>query len=254
MYADLQDDPKEIASFLALIEVGADCVTGWKQVRNDPVDKTMPSKVFNGVMNRVFGLSINDHNCGFKAYRRETLDDLDLYGELHRFIPALLHARGYRVEQVAVEHRARQFGKSKFGTKRLLKGALDLLTICLTTRFGARPLHLFGGAGLVLGGLGTLIVSYLTVAWIAGESIGQRPLLVLGVLLILFGGQLVSAGLLGELFLRRTISEKDKYAIREVSGSLFTGLEPVRTFVPYPEPTAAMASSTISEKRARQDT
>ena len=100
-------------------------------------------------------------------------DDLDLYGELHRFIPALLHARGYRVEQVAVEHRARQFGKSKFGTKRLLKGALDLLTICLTTRFGARPLHLFGGAGLVLGGLGTLIVSYLTVAWIAVKALAS---------------------------------------------------------------------------------
>ena len=226
--ADLQDDPAEIGRFLAALEQGADVVSGWKRVRNDPIDKTLPSKLFNTAVNRAFGLSIHDHNCGFKAYRAEALAELNLYGELHRFVPALLHARGFRIAEVPVEHRARRFGKSKFGAKRLIKGALDLLTVWLTTRYGARPLHMFGGIGLALGLAGGAILGYLSLLWVLGLGpIGDRPLLMLGMLLVLFGGQLVGVGLLGELILARTIGERDKYAIREILGREVLG-EPLR--------------------------
>ena len=215
MDADLQDDPKELPRLIARIHCGADVVSGWKQVRNDPVDKTLPSKLFNATVNKAFGLELNDHNCGFKAYRSEALKELNLYGELHRFIPALLHARGFKIEQIPVEHHARQFGKSKFGAERLIKGALDLMTVWLTTRYGARPLHMFGGAGIIFGGLGAVILTYLSVLWLLGFGpIGDRPLLLFGMLLALFGSQLVGVGLLGELILSRTIDERDKYALR----------------------------------------
>lgn len=213
--ADLQDDPTEIRNFLDALDEDVDVVSGWKQVRNDPVDKTLPSRLFNAAVNRAFGLSLNDHNCGFKAYRRDALQELNLYGELHRFVPALLHARGYRIAQIPVQHRARQFGRSKFGAKRLVKGALDLLTVWLNTRYGARPLHLFGGGGLLLSLLGSAILVYLSISWALGGAIGHRPLLVFGMLLVLFGGQMITVGLLGELILRRTIGERDKYSIRE---------------------------------------
>lgn len=220
MDADLQDNPCEIGNLLAAVEGGADVVSGWKQVRNDPLDKTLPSKAFNEAVNRAFGLRLNDHNCGFKAYRRETLAELNLYGELHRFVPALLHARGFRIDEVPVQHRARAFGKSKFGAKRIVKGALDLLTVWLTTRYGARPLHLFGGMGLVASLLGSAILGYLFCIWMMGIGpIGDRPLLLFGMLLFLTGGQLIGVGLLGELILARTIGEKDKYAIAEYAGA-----------------------------------
>jgi hypothetical protein len=172
----------------------------------------------------VFGLHLNDHNCGFKAYRHETLAELNLYGELHRFVPALLHARGFKVAEIPVQHRARRFGKSKFGTKRLIKGALDLLTVWLTTRYGARPLHFFGGAGLAAGLLGGAIIFYLCCLWALGLGpIGDRPLLLFGMLLVLGGGQMIGVGLLGELILAGTIGEKDKYAIAERSGAAALG-------------------------------
>lgn len=218
MDADLQDDPAEIGKFLAALDQGADCVSGWKKVRNDPADKTLPSRLFNAAVNRAFGLNINDHNCGFKAYRREALDELELYGELHRFVPALLFARGFEIAQVPVNHRARQFGKSKFGAKRLVKGALDLMTVWLTTRYGARPLHLFGGGGLVVSAIGAAMLAYLTVLWFAGLGpVGDRPLLLFGILLVLAGGQMIGVGLLAELILKRTIVEGDKYSIAEVT-------------------------------------
>jgi glycosyltransferase involved in cell wall biosynthesis len=228
MDADLQDDPSEIGNFLTALDKGADVVSGWKQIRNDPLDKTLPSRLFNGAVNKAFGLDLNDHNCGFKAYRREALEELNLYGELHRFVPALLHARGYRIGQIPVQHRARRFGKSKFGAKRLIKGALDLLTVWLNTRYGARPLHLFGGGGLALSGVGFAILVYLSAIWTMGYAIGNRPLLMLGTLLVLFGGQMIGVGLLGELILRRTIGENDKYSIAETSGSAFRRELPLR--------------------------
>lgn len=221
MDADLQDNPTEIGNFLNAIDDGNDCVTGWKQIRNDPMDKTLPSKLFNGTVNKAFGLEINDHNCGFKAYRREILAELEMYGELHRFVPALLHARGYKVGQIPVQHRARRFGVSKFGAKRLIKGALDLLTVWLTTRYAARPLHLFGGGGLALSVVGFAILAYLSVLWMIGLGpIGNRPLLMLGMLLVLFGGQMISVGLVAEIVLKRSITEGDKYSVAERSGAI----------------------------------
>lgn len=220
MDADLQDDPAEIGGFLREIEAGADCVSGWKQVRNDPVDKTLPSRLFNATVNKAFGLKLNDHNCGFKAYRREALGELDLYGEMHRFVPALLNARGFKIAQIPVNHRARRFGMSKFGAKRLVKGALDLLTVWLTTRYGARPLHLFGGGGLVMTGIGLAVLVYLAGIWALGLGpIGNRPLLFFGMLLVLGGGQMIGVGLLGELILKTSITEKSKYAIAETLGT-----------------------------------
>jgi Glycosyltransferases involved in cell wall biogenesis len=215
MDADLQDDPSELPNFLNKIAEGADVVAGWKQIRHDPVEKTLPSRLFNAAVNRTFGLTLHDHNCGFKAYRAEALTELNLYGELHRFIPALLFARGYRIVEVPVTHHPRRYGQSKFGPRRLIKGALDLLTVSLTTRYGARPLHLFGGTGLIFGVLGFTVLAYLSVLWLLGMGpIGDRPLLMLGMLLVLFGSQLVGIGLLGELILARTIREQDKYSIK----------------------------------------
>lgn len=220
--ADLQDDPAEIGKFLEALDGKVGCVSGWKQVRHDPLDKTLPSKLFNGAVNMVFGLKINDHNCGFKAYRREAIEELELYGELHRFVPALLSTRGFSVGQIPVNHRARQFGKSKFGAKRLIKGALDLMTVALTTRWGARPLHLFGLGGLALAAGGSIILIYLAALWTLGMGpIGDRPLLLLGMLMILSGGQLIGTGLLAELLLKRTVDEADKYSISERRGKVF---------------------------------
>ena len=219
MDADLQDDPAELPRFVAAIQDGADVVCGWKQKRHDPMGKTLPSKLFNAVVNRTFGLKLRDHNCGFKAYRAEALVSLNLYGELHRFVPALLHARGFRVSELAVQHHPRRFGHSKFGVSRLVKGALDLLTVALTTRYATRPGHIFGALGLLMLTAGGLCLGYLTWLWMMGAGpIGDRPLLMLGMLLMLFGGQLISTGLIAELVLSRSVVEADKYAIRDRVG------------------------------------
>ncbi|MGV8834232.1 MAG: glycosyltransferase family 2 protein [Devosia sp.] len=221
MDADLQDSPAELPRFIAAIEAGADVVCGWKKERHDPVAKTAPSKLFNAVVNRTFGLKLNDHNCGFKAYRAEALVSLNLYGELHRFVPALLHARGFRITELAIQHYPRRFGHSKFGASRLVKGALDLMTVALTTRYATRPGHIFGALGLIMLTAGGLCLSYLTCLWLIGAGpIGDRPLLFLGMLLMLFGGQLISTGLIAELVLSRSIAEADKYAIRDRVGGV----------------------------------
>lgn len=217
MDADLQDDPVELPRFLAEVRNGADVVCGWKQVRKDPLGKTLPSKLFNTVVNRSFGLKLRDHNCGFKAYRAEAIGSVNLYGELHRFVPALLEARGYRIVEIAVNHRPRVHGVSKYGVERFIKGALDLLTVALTTRYGARPLHMFGGGGIFLSLLGGALLSYLAIVWLVGGGpIGDRPLLLFGMLLLISGIQMVGVGLLGELFLARSIREADKYDVRNI--------------------------------------
>lgn len=215
MDADLQDDPAEMAKFLARLDEGFDVVSGWKQRRQDPLDKTAPSKIFNAVVSRVSGVRLNDFNCGFKAYRAEALDDLALYGELHRFIPVLLHWRGFRIGEVAVNHRARRFGRSKFGASRLFKGALDLATVILNTRYQTRPLHVFGLAGAVLGACGFLILSYLTVLWFAGAGpIGDRPLFFLGILLAVSSLQFFTVGLLGEFIQRQASGGRPQWTVR----------------------------------------
>jgi glycosyltransferase involved in cell wall biosynthesis len=196
---DLQDDPSEIPHLLAKLDEGFDLVSGWKARRRDPVRRRIVSKIFNAVTSRVSGLRLHDMNCGLKAYRAEVVRGLPLYGELHRFIPVLAHYRGYRVAELPVNHRPRTHGRSRYGLERYVRGSLDLLTVTFMGRYRHRPLHLFGGLGLVLGLLGTLILVYLTVLKATGEAIGQRPLLTLGVLLVVVGLQFFSLGLISEM-------------------------------------------------------
>ena len=197
--ADLQDDPAEIPRLLAKLDEGFDLVSGWKSRRRDPWTRRVLSRVFNRLASAVSGLTLHDVNCGLKAYRAEVVHDLRIYGELHRFLPVLAHERGYRVAELPVNHRPRNHGRSRYGLERYLRGFLDLLTVSLVGRYRHRPLHLFGGIGLILGLLGTVVLAYLTVLKIAGEAIGHRPLLILGVLLVVVGLQLFSLGLLGEM-------------------------------------------------------
>ena len=200
MDADLQDDPKEIPRFLAKLAEGYDLVTGWKKVRHDPLSKTLPSRVFNGVVSAVSGLKLHDFNCGFKAYRAELADALSLYGDMHRFIPVLAHWYGFRVAEIPVEHHPRQFGASKYGVGRFFKGFFDLLTVMLIARFRSRPLHFFGYMALLIGALGAIGLGYLFVESILGtDSMRPRPLLYVSIILIVAAVQLLSTGLLGEL-------------------------------------------------------
>ncbi len=196
---DLQDDPAEIPKLLAKLEEGFDLVSGWKAKRRDPLTRRLPSRVFNWASGAVSGLRLHDLNCGLKAYRAEVVEGLRIYGELHRFIPVLAHYRGFRVAELPVNHRPREHGRSRYGLERYLRGFLDLLTVTFMGRYRHRPLHLFGGVGLLLGAIGTLLLAYLTVLKLSGEAIGHRPLLTLGVLLVVVGVQLLSLGLVSEL-------------------------------------------------------
>jgi glycosyltransferase involved in cell wall biosynthesis len=196
---DLQDDPAEIPRLLAKLDEGFDLVSGWKTKRRDPLMRRVLSRLFNAVTGRVSGLRLHDFNCGLKAYRAEVVRDGRIYGELHRFIPVLAHYRGYRVGELPVNHRPREHGRSRYGMERYVRGFLDLLTVTFMGRYRHRPLHLFGGLGLLLGTIGTAVLVYLTALKVTGEAIGHRPLLTLGVLLVVVGVQLVSLGLVSEL-------------------------------------------------------
>jgi glycosyltransferase involved in cell wall biosynthesis len=217
MDGDLQDDPIEIPRFIEMLDQGYDVVSGWKQIRHDPLGKTLPSKLFNWVTARISGVSIHDFNCGFKLYRSEILNSLKLYGELHRFIPVLAHSLGYRVAEISVTHHARRFGKSKYGAKRLLKGFLDLLTVVTITKYGRRPGHLFGGMGAAFGGLGGAMLLYLTVIWLLGHPIGQRPLLVISALFLIVGVQFVLFGMVAELIVNISRDKTDDFIVAKVS-------------------------------------
>ncbi len=197
--ADLQDDPKEIPRLLAKLDEGFDLVSGWKARRKDPISRRLVSRIFNLVVGRSSGLRLHDMNCGLKAYRADVVRALRVYGELHRFLPVLAHDRGYRVTELAVTHRPRKHGRSHYGVERYARGFLDFLTVSFMGRYRHRPLHLFGGLGLVLGAAGTILLAYLTVLKVSGEPIGHRPLLTLGVLLVVVGLQFFSLGLLSEL-------------------------------------------------------
>ena len=205
MDADLQDDPDEIARFVETLDLGYDLVSGWKKERHDPLNKTLPSRFFNKVTAVISGVALNDFNCGFKAYRREIFDSIQLYGELHRYVPVLANALGYRIAEIPVRHHARRFGTSKYGVARYLRGFLDLLTVVLITRFAYRPGHLFGGIGTVLAASGTAALGYLIgLKVLTGASIGNRPLLLLAVLAVIVGMQLILFGMLAELIIHRT--------------------------------------------------
>ncbi len=203
MDADLQDDPAEIPRLLAKLDEGFDLVSGWKTRRRDPLSRRVVSKIFNGVTGWLSGVRLHDMNCGLKAYRAEAVQGLRLYGELHRFIPVLAHHRGFRVAELAVNHRAREHGRSRYGLERYVRGFLDLLTVSFLGRYRTRPLHLFGGLGLLLGIVGVGILAYLTAIKAGGDAIGGRPLLVLGVLLVVVGLQFFSLGLIAEMVTRQ---------------------------------------------------
>ncbi|MEM7353625.1 MAG: glycosyltransferase family 2 protein [Acidobacteriota bacterium] len=229
---DLQDVPEEIPRFLDKLEAeDLDLVSGWKQNRQDPVSKRYPSKLFNWATRRVAQVDLHDFNCGFKAYRREVLEQVAVYGELHRYIPVLASRRGFRVGEIKVSHQKRLHGQSKYGWHRLYKGPLDLLTVLFITRYTRRPLHLFGVIGLLFISAGFAINLYLAGLWFVAQSgwqtlqdllgvdstfsLSTRPLLLFGILLMLLGFQTLTTGLLGEMITFKNFRRSDSYSIRE---------------------------------------
>jgi glycosyltransferase involved in cell wall biosynthesis len=225
--ADLQDDPREIPKFLAEMEKDFDVVSGWKKVRHDPLEKVLPSRVFNWLVSRLTGVRLHDHNCGMKCYRREVLSEVRLYGELHRFVPVLAAGRGFRVGELEIHHRARPYGRSKYGLTRFIKGFLDLLTVKFLTGFGQRPQHLLGTIGLLLFSVGAVWLTYLAGYWVASriEMVGmepihlqQKPALIYSVALLLLGGQFMSIGFLAELFIAYHSPHTKTYSICERAG------------------------------------
>lgn len=216
--ADLQDDPAEIPALIDMLEEGDyDLVSGWKQERKDPLSKTVPSRFFNWVTRLTSGLPLHDFNCGLKAYRREVVKSVNVYGELHRYIPLLAKWAGYdRVAEKPVEHHARKYGETKFGVERFVQGFLDLITVVFLTRFAVRPMHFFGTLGTMTFGAGFLINLWLSIDKIFfGHPIGDRPLLLLGLLLILFGAQMFTTGLLGEMVIQPRMEDTESYVIGE---------------------------------------
>ena len=215
MDGDLQDDPAEIPRFLATLESeGLDLVSGWKRRRRDPVSKRWPSRLFNWVTRHLASVELHDFNCGFKLYRREVLEQISIYGELHRYIPVLASRRGFAVGEIEVLHHPRRHGSSKYGWDRLYKGLLDLITVLFITKYTRRPLHLFGVFGLGFLGVGFLINLYLFILWLGGESLSDRPLLLLGVLLMLLGIQVLTTGLVGEMITFKNFRSQDSYSIK----------------------------------------
>lgn len=218
MDADLQDDPAELPALLASLRSGFDLVSGWKKTRHDPWHKTLPSKLFNKVVQIVTGLDIHDFNCGLKGYCSDVLPHLSVYGEMHRYLPAQAHWQGFKVTELPVQHHRRQHGVSKFGMERFVKGFLDLLTLVLTNKYAQRPLHVFGTIGVIIAIVGFIIDGWLTIEWFLGRtSLTNRPLALLGVLLIIVGVQLVSIGLIGEMIAKNSLSN-EQYSIRETLG------------------------------------
>jgi glycosyltransferase involved in cell wall biosynthesis len=198
--ADLQDDPGEVPRLIALLKEGYDLVSGWKQQRKDNVlSKNIPSIFFNYMIGMISGLRLHDYNCGLKVYSKRLVKRLSLYGDLHRYIPAIAHSLGFKVTELPVVHHPRQYGKSKYGIERFSHGLFDFITIIFLTRYLKRPMHFFGWFGLLFFASGFGVCSYLTVLWLTGEKIGTRPLLILGVLLILVGIQFVFTGLIAEM-------------------------------------------------------
>jgi len=215
MDADGQDDPMEISNFIKKLESGFDMVTGWKKERKDNFIKNSTSKFYNYFVNLLIKAKLHDSNCGFKAYRTEAAKTLHLYGELHRYIPALLEANGFSVTEIVVHHRKRKFGKTKFGPERFIKGALDLVTVLFITRFRYRPLHMFGGLGIIFSSVGVVIGIYLSyLRLVMGEKIGDRPLLLLGALFLIIGIQITMTGLIGEL-ITSTQKEVQRYQVKK---------------------------------------
>ena len=221
MDADLQDDPDEIPALIDVLEEGDyDLVSGWKKNRKDPLRKTLPSRFFNWVTRFSSGLPLHDFNCGLKVYRRQVVKSIDVYGELHRYIPLLAKWEGYdRIAEKEVQHHPRKYGTTKFGVERFIQGFLDLITVVFLTRYAVRPMHFFGSMGTVAFALGFLVSLWLSFEkLVLGDPIGDRPLLLFGVLLILFGSQMFTTGLLGEMIIRPRMKDPSTYEVAEATG------------------------------------
>ena len=208
--SDLQDDPFEIPHLIEKLQEGWDLVSGWKKNRKDPLNKKIPSKIFNFITRLFTGVNIHDFNCGFKAYKSKVANTLDIYGGLYRYIPAIVGQKGFSVTEIPVNHRSRKYGKSKYGGKRIFHGFFDFFTMLFTSKYFNRPLHFFGSIGLIILLIGLIINVYLTIGWYKGIWIDNRPVFFLGILLIIIGIQFFSIGLLGELFINNTRSSSKK--------------------------------------------
>lgn len=221
--ADLQDDPSELPQMLAKLDEGYDVVSGWKQVRNDPIDKVWPSRVFNWLVSKLTGVRLHDHNCGLKCYRRDVLHEVRLYGELHRFVPVLAAARGFKIAETPVNHRPREHGRSKYGATRIIKGLLDLITVKFITGYGQRPQHVLGSAGLLSFLLGAAGMVLLACRWVATRLVDAWPdvhlhetaMLYYCLGFVLLGAQFLSVGLLGEMVTAFHSRDDDTYSIAE---------------------------------------
>lgn len=210
MDADLQDDPTEISNLINKLKEGYDLVSGWKKKRHDPFIKKFTSKIFNFFTSLSSGLKLHDFNCGLKAYRRECAKSLYVYGEMHRYLPALANWEGFKVSEIPVKHHPRRYGKTKFGVSRFVKGYLDLLTVLFTTRYFKRPLHFFGTFGTIFTLAGLIINSYLVYEWIIGNTyLSNRPLALFGIALIIVGVQMISIGLIGEMIVKNSVDKFD---------------------------------------------
>ena len=214
MDADLQDDPNEIPNLIKKLEEGYDLVSGWKKKRQDPFIKKSSSKFFNFVTRLMSGIKIHDFNCGLKAYRKEVTDNINVYGELHRYMPVLANWEGFRISELIVKHHPRRYGKTKYGISRFFKGFIDLITVLFSTRYIKRPMHFFGFFGAFAFFVGIIVNGYLTYLWIIGEPLSNRPMLFLGILLIIVGVQFFSVGLLGEMLVHNSRSDKE-YIIKD---------------------------------------
>lgn len=214
--ADLQDDPGELPKLLAKLEEGYDLVVAWRASRQDSVSKRWPSKFANLTVATLTGVKLHDLNCGFKVYRRTVVQNLKLYGELHRYVPVLAHWQGFKVAEVPVTHHPRRFGASKYGVRRLGRGYIDFLSVLFLTTYLKRPMHLFGMVGSLIAAVGTLIMLYLAALWLIHGSLGWRPLLFFGTTALVVGIQLISVGLLGEMLRNATFQPEEEYSIRQI--------------------------------------
>ncbi|MFA6503711.1 MAG: glycosyltransferase family 2 protein [Patescibacteria group bacterium] len=220
MDADLQDSPDEIPELFDMIKVhGFDMVSGWKKIRHDPISKTIPTKLFNFATRLMSGIKLHDFNCGLKAYRREAVKSVEIYGEMHRYIPVMIKWAGFtKIGEKVVEHRERKYGTTKFGLERFINGFLDLLSIFFITKFSRRPMHFFGSVGLLTFFCGFVIALYLTYEklFLGQTNLPNRPLFYLGLLAMIIGSQLLLSGFLGEL-LARNANDKNRYQIEVMS-------------------------------------